>query len=83
MVLKIFLDLLGRQRERGSSVGEGYAKANRAYNDWFLQYGYQQIANKLHEVSLESPTKETNELETAATESSYPSFVDSSQANPI
>ena len=33
MALENFLDLLGRQRERGIPVSEGYAKASKAYKD--------------------------------------------------
>ena len=80
MALEIFLDLLGRQRERGNPVREGNAKANKAYKDWFVQYGYQQHANNLPKVSLESLTKETNEAGTAATGSSVSSVVNSSQS---
>ena len=57
MALKIFLNLLSRQLERGKPVEEGYAKANSTYKDWFTQYGYQQP-----KVSLESQTNETKEM---------------------
>ena len=44
-----------------------------------MQFEYQQLANNLSEVSLTGVTNETNEIEIAATGSSYPSVVDSSQ----
>ena len=50
MALEIFLDLLGRQRQRVNSVGGGYARANNAYKDWFVQNGYPQLANNLPEM---------------------------------
>ena len=58
MASEIFLELLGRQRERGNPVGEGYAKANKTYKNRFVQHGHHQLADNLPEVSLESLTKE-------------------------
>ena len=67
MALQIFLELLSRQREHGNPVSESYAKAVQTYRNSFSQYGHQQFANKLPEVTPESLN---NELEIAATGSS-------------
>ena len=72
MALEIFLDLLGRQRERGNPVGESYAKLVQTYNNLFVLYGYPHLAENLPEVPSESPVDETKEMDITATGSFQP-----------
>ena len=60
-------------------MGEDYAKAVQTYKDLFPQYGYQQLADSLPEVSQEHIANETGEMNVTASDSSQPRVLDSKQ----
>ena len=45
--LEIFLNLHSRQKRRGQSVGEDYARGAQTFKSLFVQYGYQELADSL------------------------------------
>ena len=49
--LEIFLSLHSRQKERGDSVGEDYARGIHIFKNLFVQYGHPGLANSLPDFS--------------------------------
>ena len=47
--LEIFLNLHSRQKEKGDSVGEEYARGIQTFKSLFMQHGYSELADKLPE----------------------------------
>ena len=68
--LEIFLNLHNKQRERGDSVGEDYARGIQTFKNLFVQYGHPELADKLPDFPQGNTTKQNCITNTAAPGSS-------------
>ena len=68
--LEIFLNLYNKQRERGHSVGEDYARGIQTFKNLFIQYGHPELADKLPDFPQGNTTEQNSVTNTAAPGSS-------------
>ena len=68
--LEIFLNLHNKQRERGDSVGEDFARGIQTFKNLFVQYGHPELADKLPDFPQENTTEQNSVTNTAAPGSS-------------
>ena len=68
--LEIFLNLRSRQKERGDSVGENYARGMQIFKSLFMQYGHLELANNLPDFPQETTTHQNSATNAAAPGSS-------------
>ena len=68
--LEIFLNLHSRQKERGDSVGEDYARGIQIFESLFMQYGHIELANNLPDFPQETTTHQNSATNAAAPGSS-------------
>ena len=57
--LEIILNLHSRQKDRGHSVGEDYARGIQIFKNLFVQYGHPELANSLPDFPQGSTTDQT------------------------
>ena len=68
--LEIFLNLHSRQKEKGDSVGEEYARGIQTFKSLFMQHGYPEPADKLPEFPQGNIIEQSSATNTAAPGSS-------------
>ena len=68
--LETFLSLRSRQKERGQSLGEEYARGIQIFKNLFMQYGQPELADSLPDLTLGSMTSENNQISVTAPGSS-------------
>ena len=67
---EIFLNLYNKQRERGDSVGEDYARGIQTFKNLFIQDGHPELADKLPDFPQGNTTEQNSVTNTAAPGSS-------------
>ena len=68
--LEIVLNLHSRQKERGDSAGEDYARGIQIFRNLFVQYGHPELANNLPDFPQGSTTHQNSATNAAAPGSS-------------